>query len=188
MRKMLAILLILGLFLPSVSPAAQFMSVNDWTYRDDIGDVGIPLFQVTMTFTPAADLGGTDNKYEYSVENLTDDLTARLFRVANPDNLTRTMSGPVGWNERIGSQNFVWEDGSIAPGETVGIFEVLTPGLLPDLVTPPFDLDGRGWIETEDPAGSRVDVLGPIIHVPEPVTLAVLALGLLPVLLRKRTK
>lgn len=31
--------------------AEQLVTVNDWTYRNDAGDVGIPVFQVTMTFT-----------------------------------------------------------------------------------------------------------------------------------------
>jgi hypothetical protein len=62
-----------------------------------------------MTFTPAAQVDGTNNRYEYSVENLTGDLTANLFRVSNPGNLPRSMSGPSGWSVRAGVQNFLWE-------------------------------------------------------------------------------
>ena len=156
--------------LASASFAGQFVSVNNWIDRSDDPTATDVAFQVTMTFTPAADLGGTDNKYEYVVENLTSDLTATLFRVANPDDLSRTMSGPVGWDARIGAQNFIWENGSIPPGGTEGVFEVLTPGLLPDLVTPPFALHERGWImahySSDLPGESRIDVFGPIIHVP----------------------
>jgi hypothetical protein len=93
-------------------------TTNDWTFRKDTGlgattdtDTGTPLFRVTMTFTPAAQVDGKNNKYEYSVQNLTSDLTAKLFRVANPNNLPRTMSGPSGWSVRVGVQSFVW-DGS----------------------------------------------------------------------------
>ena len=155
----------------SASLADQFVSVNDWTYRSDNPGATDVVFRVTMTFTPAADLPGTDNKYEYTVENLTDDLTATLFRVANPDDLSRIMTGPVGWSERLGVQNFLWEFGSIVPGATVGVFEVLTPGLLPNLVTPPFDLGARGWIMAHyvgevEPPFTRIDVFGPIIHMP----------------------
>ncbi len=91
-------------------------TTNNWTYRRNTGlgettdtDTGTPLFRVIMTFTPAAQVDGTNNRYEYSVQNLTSDLTANLFRVANPDNLPRTMSGPSGWSVRSGAQNFIWE-------------------------------------------------------------------------------
>ena len=91
-------------------------TTNNWTYRKNtgLGDTtdtatGTPLFRVTMTFTPAAQVDGTNNRYEYSVENLTGDLTANLFRVSNPGNLSRSMSGPSGWSVRTGAQNFIWE-------------------------------------------------------------------------------
>ena len=139
-------------------------------------------------FTPAADLGGTDNKYEYSVENLTSDLTAEIFRVANPDDLSRTMSGPAGWSWRVGAQHFVWEDGLIAPGQTLAGFEVLTPGLLPDLVVPPYSLNDRGWIYTTSSGGGNVHVFGPVIHVPEPTGLSLLGLGACLSVLRRRKR
>jgi hypothetical protein len=91
-------------------------TTNNWTYRKNTGlgettdtDTGTTLFRVTMTFTPAAQVDGTNNRYEYSVKNLTSDLTSNLFRVANPDNLPRTMSGPSGWSVRAGAQSFIWE-------------------------------------------------------------------------------
>jgi hypothetical protein len=171
MMKFSTTALVVVALVASVGLADQFVSVNDWTYRSDDPAATDVVFRVTMTFTPAADLPGTDNKYEYSVENLTDDLTATLFRVANPDDLPRTMSGPAGWSERVGAQNFVWEGGEILPGATVGPFEALTPGLLPNLVTPPFDLEARGWIMAhyvgEEPGQqTRIDVFGPIVHMP----------------------
>ena len=106
------------------APAAQLVTVNDWTYRDDVVDVDIPVFQVMMTFTSASGPGGTENKYEYSVENLTNDLTAVIFRVANPDDVSRAMSGPAGWGERVGAQYFVRDGGSIPPGQMLAGFQV----------------------------------------------------------------
>jgi hypothetical protein len=151
--------------LASTALADSFTSVNEFKYREDNPTSTDVVFVVTMTFTPAADLGGTDNKYEYTVENRSDDLVATLFRVANPDDLPGTMTVPSGWTERTGIQNFLWENGEILPGNTASGFEILTPGLLPNLVTPPFALNERGWIMTH-PVGSeeRVDVYGPIIH------------------------
>jgi hypothetical protein len=91
-------------------------TINDWTYRKNTGlgqtmdtDTGTPLFRVIMTFTPAARVDGTNNRYEYSLQNLTSDLTGNLFRVSNPDNLFGTLSGPSGWSVREGTQNFIWE-------------------------------------------------------------------------------
>ena len=161
----------------SVSLADQFVSVNDFTYRDDNPTATDVVFRVTMTFTPAADIPAPDNKYEYTIENLTTDLTATLFRVANPDNLSKTMSGPSGWVERV-VPNCLWEDGELLPGATLSGFEILTPGLLPDLVTPPFALEGRGWIVTHpvgevEPPFNRIDVFGPIIHRPPVLTVEV---------------
>jgi hypothetical protein len=157
---------------------ASYETINDWTFRSDLGDVGVPLFQVTMLFTPAAELGGINNRYQYSVENLTSDLTATTFRVANPDDLTRTMSSPLGWYPRPDDvQNFVWNGGPILPGQTAGIFEVLTPGLLPDLVTPSFSIHDMGWIYAKDPQMNRVSVYGPVVHTPEPATLLLFGLG-----------
>ena len=93
------------------------ITTNNWTYRRNTGlgdttdtDTGTPLFRVTMTFTAAARVDGTNNRYEYSIQNLTSDLTANLFRVANPNNLPRTMSGPSGWSVRVGAQNFIWDE------------------------------------------------------------------------------
>ncbi len=170
--KKLAITAIAALILVTASPSfADLITVNDWTYRNDAPDDGTSLFRVTMTFTSAAELGGSDNRYEYSVENLTNDLTATLFRVHNPDDLSRTMTGPVSWTERVAAQNFLWDSttDSIGPGEMLGGFEVLTPGLLPDLIMPPFGLAQRGWIMAQTAAGARVDVHGDIIHAPVPV-------------------
>jgi hypothetical protein len=193
MGKFVTIALTGLILMVSVPSFANFTTVNDWTYRSDSGDAGTPLFQVTMTFTSAAELGGSENRYQYSVENLTNDLTAVLFRVSNPDNLSRTMNGPAGWNERLGAQNFIWEGGSIIPGGSLGTFEVFTPGLLPDEVTPPYALNERGWIETIKSIENvksietlnftddvRVDVFGPIIHNPTtvPVPGAVLLGGI----------
>jgi hypothetical protein len=121
--------------------------------------------RVTMTFTPAAAVDGTNNRYEYTVQNLTSNLTARLFRVANPGMLPRTLISPAGgWAERVDVQNFIWEGGSIAPGSSAGTFTLLTPALLPDLTSPPDPINDIGWIETEDGANNRVDIFGPVIH------------------------
>lgn len=167
MAKSPIISLIVTVLVANVSPAAQFVTVNEWTYRSDDPCATDVAFRVTMTFTPAADLGGINNTYEYSVENLTTDLTATLFRVANPDGLSGAASCPPGWRRRTGVKNFLWENGWIAPGETVGVFKILTPDLLPDLVTPPYPPESRGWIMTHNTRGDRVDVQGPIIHVPD---------------------
>jgi len=90
-------------------------TMNDWTYRKNTGlgettdiDTGTTLFRVTMTFTPAAQVDGINNRYTYTVQNLTNELTANLFRISNPNNVSRTMSGPPGWSTRA-VQNFIWE-------------------------------------------------------------------------------
>ena len=89
------------------SANAVVTSVNDWSYIGSV-DTGTTLFRVTETFTTAAELGGSDNLYEYTIDNLSN-YTASLFRVANPDNLSRTMVGPTSWAERVGAPNFLWE-------------------------------------------------------------------------------
>ncbi len=107
-------------------------------------------FKITEVFTTAAELGGPDNSYLYSVQNLSANAVT-LFRVGNPNNLAYTVNIPAGWTTR-GSQNIIWENGSIAPGTTLSGFEILTPGLLPELTSPPFASNATGWIQTS--AGS----------------------------------
>ena len=173
--------------LSPISAGAVIVTASDW-FIAGIDD-GSADFRVTETFTTAAELGGADNRYEYSVENLTTDLSARLFRVANPDNIPRTsINGPSSWAERVGAQNFIWETGTAAdfidPGETLGGFVLLTTGLITSLTSPPFPINSIGWIETSNVVGARVDVFGPLPHdgggakVPEPTTLLLLGLGL----------
>lgn len=163
------------------SANAVVVSVNDWTYIDNV-DTGTTLFRVTETFTSAAELGGTENLYEYEVENLSD-YTASLFRVANPTGLSRTMNGPTDWDERSGAPNFVWEtfDSTyyLDPGDTLGGFQIYTPGLIPELTFDAFGYNGAGWIMATDEAGSRIDIHGELTRsVPEPVSLLLLAIGL----------
>ena len=156
------------LVVTSMSANAVVVTVNNWSYIKGIGDTGTTLFEVTETFTSAAELGGTENLYEYSVRNLTSDLTATLFRVSNPDNLSRTMTGPTNWNERVGAPNFLWETFSTAnyinPGETLSGFAIRTTGLIPELTSPPYAINSIGWILTRNPTGERIDVYGPVSH------------------------
>ena len=170
MRQKNIILSIVAAFLlvTTFSARAVIVTVNQWSYIDGIGDTGTTLFEVTETFTSAAELGGTENLYEYSVRNLTSDLSARLFRVDNPDNLSRTMTGPTNWNERLGAPNFIWETANavdyIDPGETLSGFEIRTTGLIPELTSPPFLINQIGWIEARDLEDLRVDIFGPVSH------------------------
>jgi uncharacterized repeat protein (TIGR02543 family) len=144
----------------------SFTTVNDWRVRSDTSDTSVVLFTVTMTFTPAALVDGTNNRYEYSIWNRTGDLTAQLFRVSNYDVLSRTQSGPSSsWTFRD-APNIIWEGGTIAPGTTLGGFVILTPGLLQDQLSPPHDINDIGWIMTEDGSHNRVDVDGPLVHNP----------------------
>jgi len=139
------------------SAPAVVVNVSEWTVVGDV-DTGVVQFRVTERFTSAAELGGDVNRYEYSVENLTVDLVARLFRISNPGGLTRTMSSPAGWGERVGVPNFLWEtsDASVMidPGETLGGFVIETPGLIPASGNP-----YTGWIRANR-GGERVDVFG----------------------------
>lgn len=149
---------------PHGAHAASVTTVNRWTIRDGV-DTGTTLFEVTEVFTPAADLGGSDNRYEYTVRNATSDLAANGFRVANPDNLPKVLLSPPGWTART-AQNFFWDGGPLAPGATQGGFVVLTPGLIPELTAANgFNVAAgeAGFIVT-DASGTRVDVFGPVSH------------------------
>ena len=161
---------------------AVIISVNDWSHVGGV-DTGTTLFQVTETFTTAAELGGTQSLYEYTFENMSDDLIASLFRVTNPDDLSRNMSGPSDWSERSGAQNFVWETSNLStmvgPGDSLGGFQVFTDGVLPDLTFASYGFSGAGWIMAHDDSGARVDVHGELIRqIPEPGSIILLGLGL----------
>jgi outer membrane autotransporter protein len=132
-------------------------------------NTGAAQFRVAETFTPAAELGGSDNRYEWTVTNLTADKTANFFSIANPDNLARTYGSPAGWSPRIGAQSFVWDGASnlIGPGGTVSGFFVLTPGILPDMTTNGGDFPNNGVaVITADPDGLRFDFFGPMARSP----------------------
>ncbi len=175
------------MYLASSAAGAVVITVSDW-YVGGIDD-GSADFLVSETFTSAAESGGTDNLYEYSVTNLTSDLSASLFRMSNPDNDPRSsMSGPSSWGERVGAQNFIWETSTLAdfidPGETLSGFSLLTSSVLPSLTNPPLAFNNMGWIMATNTSGQRVDVYGDFprdgsdVRVPEPSVLALMGLGL----------
>ena len=179
------------LLLVPLSANAVVITVSDFSTLSDGSDAGSTLFRVTETFTSAAELGGTENRYQYTVENLTVDLTASLFRVANPDNITDyVMTGPAGWDQRMGIQNFLWETATdyLNPGEILSGFMIETSDLLVSdlsIVDPGSIYPGigtYGWIMAE--LEGRVDVFATssvsrYVDVPEPASLLLLAMGML---------
>lgn len=193
--KMQKFCLALVLSLASLGVSAAVITTADWFVAGV--DDGSADFRVTEVFTSAAELGGTDNRYVYSVTNLTSNLSAKLLRIANPNNDPRTsLSGPSSWAERVGSQNFIWEAGVpadyIDPGETLGGMQLLTSATLPSLTSPPLGSRAMGWIYAEDSSGARVDVFGPFPRdgssstaVSESGSLGLLSLGLLAIFVRR---
>lgn len=184
------------LLLAPLSANAIVITVSDFSTLSDGSDAGSTLFQVTETFTSAAELGGTQNRYEYTVENLTADLTASLFRVANPDNVTDyVMTGPTGWDQRLGIQNFLWETATdiLNPGDALSGFMIETSNLLvsdlsivdPGSVYP--GIGTYGWImaaKMGTDMATRVDVFATssvsrIVSVPEPESFLLFAMGML---------
>lgn len=174
--------------LTSSMVGASVITVSGW-FANGVDDGSID-FLVTETFTSASDLGGADNRYEYSVTNLTSDLSATLFRMSNSAADPRTsMSGTDSWGERVGATNFIWETSTLTdyidPGETRSGFFLFTNSILPPLTNPPLAYNAMGWIHALDQTGGRVDVYGDFprdgsvdTQVPEPSILVLMGFGL----------
>ena len=194
--------LLIALFIVDVAPAnAVSITYNDWSCVDGTGDVGVPLFRVTETYTSAAENDGVNHRYEYKVDNLTTDLTALLLRIGNPDNIDRTgISSPSDWSERVGAQNFLWEtvqlDKGIAPGASLDGFELLTQTPIPSLLFSDYLPRATGWIFGRDAQGQRFSVFGEIsrtnfvdpVVTPEPASMLLLSSGLSGLAMFRRRK
>jgi len=185
LSRLLAAPAVLACLVCATPSQASVVSTYDWNYIKDSGPQATTLFRVTETFESAAELHAAFNRYSFSVQNLTQNLYAVTFRVANPTSLARTMFSPAGWVERTTipqTQNFIWEtsSGSIGPGQSLSGFILQTTGLLPALTSPPYAINNIGWIEAHSGSvnGQRVDVFGPVNAVPEPETYAMMMLGL----------
>lgn len=149
-----------SLIFVTASANASIVTISDW-FIDGVDD-GSSDFRVTEIFTTAAELGGTDNRYQYSFENLTLNLSANLFRIGNPTSAGRTsMTGPSSWAER-GSVNFIWETSVVVdyvgPSESLFGLTLLTPDVLPALTTPPLNIASAGWIQASNSSGTRFNI------------------------------
>lgn len=183
------------LLLSATAANGVVISVSDW-FVNGLDD-GSADFRVTEVFTSAAELGGTNNRYIYSIENLTSNLSANLFRMSNPDPAPRTsMIGPSSWTERSSSTNFIWETAVsadyVGPGESLSGLTLLTTATLNPLTSS--NLTSNGWIHTYDLTGIRVNVYGQFprdgsstvpVSVSEPTSFALLGLGFLMLAFRK---
>lgn len=190
------------LLLSAGSANAVVISVSDWFVAGL--DDGSADFRVTEVFTSAAELGGADNRYQYSFENLTSNLSANLFRMSNPTSPSSptgaprtSMTGPSSWTERSGAINFLWETvvsaDYVGPGESLSGLTLLTTAILPALTSS--TLAENGWIQTYDLTGQQINVFGqfprdgsstvPAAPVPEPTPFALFGLGFLMLTFRK---
>ena len=197
-RKFINLALVVFLIAPIVANAVVITTTDFSTYGlpGDITEYtsSSPQFRVTETFTSAAERGMATNLYEYTVDNLSADLSAALFRVANPFSVTcytatGTMNSPTDWAPRTPCvPNFLWETATddLLPGETLSGFEIETDQILESdlsvVLGGIYDFGTYGWIMA-DQNGQRVDYFGTnsvsrVVGAPEPATLALLGLGL----------
>ena len=207
--RSLAQSVILGAVLTTMLPrpaSGATITVHDLTFTrvctttcGPITDSGITLFRITETFTSAAELGGSMNLYEWTIDNLTDgapspysDLSAALFRLTYSRTLGST-TAPADWTLRTGIDPLLWEScvpaGSecaatslvplapVSPGESLAGFSLRTASVLPDLLS-----NTSIWVMGVSSTGTRIDVFGDLVRdtvisepppavVPEPATL-----------------
>jgi len=217
---LLSIVVTLIVVLPRPAAAAT-ITIHDLSFArfctptcGSITDTGVTLFRITETFTSAAELGGSMNLYEWTIQNLTDaaaspysDLSATQFRLAYSRTLGST-TAPADWTLRAGIDPLLWEScdpcfvsgyvplAPVVPGESLAGFSLLTASVLDDL-----DSTTGVWIVGISPTGTRIDVYGDLVRdnvisqppatLPEPATLLLFGTslaGLAVVQRRRRTR
>ena len=156
-----------------VAASAVVITVSDYSTYAAPGSStestsATPMFRVTETYTSAAERGLTTGLYEYSLENLSTDLTVEVFSIESPytDIYSdfASMSSPSGWTPRVGTIAFVWDSDPdlIGPGASLSGFQIETERVLEsDLSTPIsggiYTFNTYSWILGRDSAGDRYD-------------------------------